>query len=127
LQKELLDFYTYATRSWRDAMSMDDPGWGEEVPSEPPAEPGSSAVAKGQGRIFQPSRLMIIVGSAVVVVAIVAVALLVSGSKKPSGNPVPTTTVSHSHHTVTTHCVSGATGSSGNSGNSGPPTDSEDC
>jgi hypothetical protein len=81
-------------------MSMDDPGWGEEIPEDQsPAASGTKKPAKsGQSGIFQPTRIQLIVGGAVVVVIIVVVAVLLTGSKKPSVNS-----------TLTTHAVTPTT------------------
>jgi hypothetical protein len=79
-------------------MSMDDPGWGEEIPEDPSsAASGTQKPAKsGQSSIFQPTRIQLIGGGAVVVVIIVVIAVLLAGGKKPSASTTATT------HAVTT-------------------------
>lgn len=74
-------------------MSMDDPGWGEEIPEEPsPAAGATKKPAKsGQSGIFQPTRIQLIVGVAVVVVIIVVVAVVLTGSKTPNASTTATT------------------------------------
>jgi hypothetical protein len=84
-------------------MSMDDPGWGEEIPDEPPAAAGGAKEAKSQtSGLSQPSRNQLIGGVAVVVVVIVVVALLVSGHSKKTPSTTPTT-----NHQVTTTTAAG--------------------
>jgi hypothetical protein len=82
-------------------MSMDDPGWGEEIPEDQSsAASGTKKPAKsGHSGIFQPTRIQLIVGAAVVVVIIVVVAVLLTQSKKP--NAV--------NATLTTHAVTPTT------------------
>jgi hypothetical protein len=74
-------------------MSMDDPGWGEEIPEDPsPTTSGTEKPAKSsQSSIFQPTRTQLIAGGAVVVVVIVVIAVLLSGSKNPNNTKTPTT------------------------------------
>jgi hypothetical protein len=73
-------------------MSMDDPGWGEEVPEEPSVGATEKKTAKNRkGGLSQPSRPQLIGGAAVVVVIIVVFAVLVTGGKK-SNNTTTTTT-----------------------------------
>jgi hypothetical protein len=80
-------------------MSMDDPGWGEEVPDEPSAVAGGTKVAKSRtSGLSQPSRNQLIGGVAVVVVIIVVIALLVSGHSKKT----PSTTATTVHQVTTT-------------------------
>ena len=81
-------------------MSMDDPGWGEEIPDEPSAAAasGTKEAKSRSGGLAQPSRNQLIVGVAVVAVVIVLIAILVSGHKKPS----PSTTTTSRPATSTT-------------------------
>jgi predicted metalloprotease len=92
-------------------MSMDDPGWGEEVPDEPTASPAgatSSPKSSGTGG-FQPSRNQLIIGGAVVVVIIVVLAIVLSSSKKTNSTTTTTTTnsvTSTTHPSTTTTAAS---------------------
>jgi hypothetical protein len=73
-------------------MSMDDPGWGEEIPDEPSATAVGTKEAKPRtSGMSQPSRNQLIIGVAVVVVIIVVIALLVSGHSKKTPSTTPTT------------------------------------
>jgi hypothetical protein len=82
-------------------MSMDDPGWGEEIPDEPsPSTSAKKSTKSSGGGLTQPSRNQLIAGGAVVIVIIVVFALLVTGGKKPK-NDVTTTTANHSARTTT--------------------------
>jgi hypothetical protein len=85
-------------------MSMDDPGWGEEVPDEPSAKSAAKSGTKNRvGGLSQPSRWQLIGGGAVVVIIIVVFAVLVTGGKKHNDNSTTTTTTSH----VTTTTAAG--------------------
>jgi hypothetical protein len=84
-------------------MSMDDPGWGEEIPDEPSAAAGGPKEAKSRtSGLSQPSRNQLIGGVAAVVVVIVVIALVVSGHSKKT--PSTTTTT---HHTATSTTEAG--------------------
>jgi hypothetical protein len=84
-------------------MSMDDPGWGEEVPDEPSASAVGTKEPKNRtSGLSQPSRNQLIGGVVVVVVIIVVIALLVSGHSKKTPSTTPTT-----NHPATSTTVAG--------------------
>jgi hypothetical protein len=92
-------------------MSMDDPGWGEEVPedSSPAAVRAPKAPKATQSGIFQPTRTQLIIGGVIVLVVIVVVAILLSsGAKKPTSSTTTTThAVTSTTHAATTTTAAG--------------------
>ncbi len=86
-------------------MSMDDPGWGEEVPADSASGRGSGSPL-GKGGPSGPSgisRNVLIGGGAVVVVIIIVVIVLVaSGSSKKTATSTTTTTTAPKAVTTTT-------------------------